>query len=100
MTDDDISEAIDDLVDRWYNGHGNGRTLAEYIGMDDGEYATWVATGRIPEGYNLPGHPRDEQFVPKPPPAWLEPVCRAICVMLVSAFFLWVAYQIHAGGAN
>ena len=34
---------IDDYVERWHKGHaGQGRELAEYLGMTPDEYSDWV----------------------------------------------------------
>jgi hypothetical protein len=34
---------IDDFVDAWHEGDGQDKALAEYLGLDDEEYALWVA---------------------------------------------------------
>lgn len=30
------------LAEKWHAGHGMGQTLAQYMGMTDAEYASWV----------------------------------------------------------
>lgn len=30
------------LTEKWHSGDGKGQTLAQYMGMTDGEYAAWV----------------------------------------------------------
>lgn len=65
---DPIEEAIDDLVDRWHVGEGDGLTLAEWLGMSGPDYALW-ARGAVPDGYQLPDRP-----APGPPPEPTEVV--------------------------
>jgi len=38
---DATPSAIDDFVERWHAGEGEG-TLAEYLGFTAAEYAAWV----------------------------------------------------------
>lgn len=35
-------DEIDDYVDRWHD-EPNGKTLSEYLGMSNDEYAAWVS---------------------------------------------------------
>lgn len=37
-----LPDEIDDHVDRWHAGEGQGISLAEYLGLTDAEYKAWV----------------------------------------------------------
>lgn len=37
-------EAIDDYVDEWNNGD-DPRTLAQFLGLDEGEEDAWISVG-------------------------------------------------------
>lgn len=39
---DEEGDSLDAMVDRWHRGDGEGKSLAEYLGMTDEEYAQWV----------------------------------------------------------
>jgi hypothetical protein len=38
------NEELDDLVDRWHNGEGEGLELHEYLGMTWEEYEQWLTS--------------------------------------------------------
>ncbi len=42
-----LLEAIDDKVQAWHNGEGEGLELAEYLGMDESEYDLWATTPSV-----------------------------------------------------
>jgi hypothetical protein len=42
-----LLEAIDDKVEAWHNGDGEGTELAEFLGMDETEYEFWVHTPSV-----------------------------------------------------
>jgi hypothetical protein len=37
-----MDSAIDGLIDDWHGGAGEGKSLAEFLGMTDEEYAAWA----------------------------------------------------------
>jgi hypothetical protein len=41
LEDDARPDEIDDYVDRWHDGEGDG-SLAAFLGMTDAEYARWA----------------------------------------------------------
>jgi hypothetical protein len=41
-TETDPDEIMLDLVARWHDGAGAGRSLAEYLGLSLEDYAAWV----------------------------------------------------------
>lgn len=63
MTDDEIRERIDDLVDRWHDGEWEGSPLRDILGMDGPQYAAFAERGELPAGYVVPDRP----IVPPPP---------------------------------
>lgn len=40
---------IDDLIDEWHEGD-SPLSLAEYLGMTDGQYSEWVEMGSVSNG--------------------------------------------------
>lgn len=41
----ETAPSLDDLVDRWHEGDGDGLTLREYLGMSPDEYSRWLREG-------------------------------------------------------
>lgn len=39
---------LDDKIEEWHNGDGNGQELHEYLGWTETEYRRWFATGWKP----------------------------------------------------
>lgn len=35
-------EQVDDWVDRWHNGEGDGLTLRQFLGLTEQQYAEWM----------------------------------------------------------
>jgi hypothetical protein len=44
MTAPETPQSLDDLVDRWHEGDGEGVELHEYLGMSWDEYCKWVGS--------------------------------------------------------
>lgn len=42
-TETDPEQIMLDLVGRWHDGAGAGKTLIEYLGLTREDYAAWVA---------------------------------------------------------
>lgn len=40
--------SIDDLIDAWHDGAGEGQELHEYLGWTCEQYARWVETSERP----------------------------------------------------
>jgi hypothetical protein len=43
------ADTIDDFIDQWHDGAGEGMPLYEYLGMTLEEYAAWVERNELPE---------------------------------------------------
>lgn len=41
-------ENVDDRIDAWHGGDGEGQELHEYLGWTLGEYAAWVERNEFP----------------------------------------------------
>lgn len=44
-----IADMVDDLVDAWHERTEEMRTLQEFLGLTDDEYAAWLRYGKFPE---------------------------------------------------
>lgn len=44
----ELADARDTLVDAWHDGHGDSKTLHEYLGMTWEEYGRWVGPATAP----------------------------------------------------
>jgi hypothetical protein len=53
-----LEEQVDAAVDRWHKDSETKLNLAEYLGMDEEQYAAWVETGKLPVSYTAPPKPR------------------------------------------
>lgn len=40
---------IDDLIDQWHDGAGEGQPLSQFLGMSTEEYSYWLRTNELPE---------------------------------------------------
>lgn len=45
---------IDDAVELWHESPEDGMELHEFLGMNWDDYATWVETGYLPQGWKFP----------------------------------------------
>jgi hypothetical protein len=67
------ADQIDDLVDRWHAGEGEGQSLRKFLGMNRHEYAAWVLRGTLPGSMILSRNAREGYFMGR---AWGKAVRR------------------------
>ena len=44
---------IDDYIDLWHDGDGDGKKLHEYLGMTWEEYGRWLRGARLEDIFNM-----------------------------------------------
>lgn len=52
-------DRLHDLIAAWHAGDGDGVALHAYLRLTWGQYARWVETGVLPDGYEPPNYKED-----------------------------------------
>jgi hypothetical protein len=89
----EIDQAVHELILRWNKGESNGKDLADWLDMDEGQWHDFVHEGEFREGYVPPIRPIPAPEVEASP---ANTAFDRFCIVLIIAFFVGsFAWVIH-----